>query len=319
LLKDRFNRDITYLRFSVTPRCNFRCVYCSSYSLTDFEEPTLDEIEFILKVSSQLGFTKVRITGGEPLVREDIVDIVKIAKKANFNEVVLTTNGFRLKEIASELKKAGLDRVNVSLDSLRKETFYEITKVDKFEDVYDGIKKAVEVGFNPIKINTVLLKKINEEDIIPIVELAKDLPITVRFIELMPVKGNTFFDNHFMSYKDAIKIIESKYELKKYKVIEHEVANYYKIEGFKGLIGFITSVSQHFCASCNRLRLTSNFKIFPCLFSSNYISIKDAVKERNEDLLKSLFEEAVYIKPEAHGEIKIGSKDFIENMRELGG
>ncbi|BAL81277.1 GTP 3',8-cyclase MoaA [Caldisericum exile] len=320
MLRDRFGREITYLRFSVTERCNFRCAYCTSYKDDEIaKEPSLSDIEFILKGVYSLGFRKVRITGGEPLLRNDIVDIVRTSKLIGFDEVVLTTNAYRLKDIAYDLKKANLTRVNISLDSLRNDVFLKITTVNKLDDVILGIKEAINVGLTPLKINTVLLKGINEEDLIPISNLAKDNDIIVRFIELMPVKGNSFFERHFMGYKEALKILEKEYTLTKIEDVSHEVAFYYRIDGFKGRIGFITSVSQHFCTSCNRLRLTSTYKIYPCLFSGINVDIKDAVKERDFELLKRRFEEAVFVKPEAHGEIRLGSKEFIENMRELGG
>lgn len=320
MLKDRFGRDIYYLRFSVTERCNYRCLYCNTYKDDAIAtEPTPGDVEFILSVARALHFRKVRITGGEPLVRQDIVEIVKTASSIGFEEVVLTTNGYRLKDIADDLKKAGLTRVNISLDSLRSDTFTYITSVGKLTDVVDGVRKVIDVGLTPVKINTVLLKGINEDDLVPIASLAKDNDVIVRFIELMPVKGNSFFDLHFMSFREAFDIINKEFHLVKAPDIAHEVAKYYRIEGFKGKVGFITAVSQHFCSTCNRLRLTSNLKIYPCLFSRINIDIKDAVKNRDSNLLKSKFEEAVYVKPKAHGEIRVGSREFIENMREMGG
>ncbi|MGC8690342.1 MAG: GTP 3',8-cyclase MoaA [Caldisericum sp.] len=320
MLKDRFGREISYLRFSVTERCNFRCAYCSSYKDDAIaKEPPLEDIEFILKGVRTLGFKKVRITGGEPLLRSDIVEIVRIASNVGFEEIVLTTNAYRLKDLAKDLKEAKLTRLNISLDSLRRDVFSQITTVDKLDDVISGIEESIKVGLIPIKINTVLLKGINEEDIVPIANLTKNENIIVRFIELMPVKGNPFFERHFMAFKKAIEILEKEYTLKKIEDSNHEVANYYQIEGFKGKVGFIASISQHFCSSCNRLRLTSTYKIYPCLFSTINIDIKDAVKNRDFELLRSKFESAVFVKPAGHGEIKIGSKEFIENMRELGG
>lgn len=320
LLKDRFGRDIYYLRFSVTERCNYRCVYCTSYKDdTTATEPSLEEIAFILNNIRTLGFRKLRITGGEPLIRNDIVEIIKTASSVGFEEIVLTTNAHRLKDLAYDLKRSNLKRVNISLDSLRNDTFTYITSVGKLDDVVEGIKAALNAGLTPIKINTVLLKGINEDDLIPIANLTKDNDVVVRFIELMPVKGNQFFDRHFMSFNEAFNIIKKKYTLEKDYEVLHEVARYYRIDGFRGKIGFITAVSQHFCSTCNRLRLASNFRIYPCLFSGINVDIKDAVKNRDVKLLKSGFEKAVSVKPEKHGEIKIGSKEFIENMRELGG
>ena len=321
MLIDKFGRKITYLRFSVTSRCNFNCFYCSSRLPSDAlsKEFNLDDISFIFNVVSDLGISKVRITGGEPLLRQDIVDVVKESRKANFREIVLTTNGFRLFELADDLKQAGLSRVNVSLDTLRGDIFEEITGSNSFEKVVMGILKAIDVGLAPVKINTILLKGINEEDIVPIAELTIKYPVIVRFIELMPVKGNSLWKIHYLSFKDAYGILSKHFDLIPLPRNGSEVADYFKIQGSEGSIGFITPVSQHFCSFCNRLRLTASGKIFPCLFSPNYIDIFEEVKGRDTIGLSEKFKLSVNVKPKEHGEIKLDAKEFIENMRELGG
>lgn len=321
-LIDKFGRKITYIRFSVTPRCNFNCVYCNSHTPEDdeSEEFTTEDIEFLFNVAGKLGITKVRLTGGEPLLRKDIVRIVEALHKVReIKEIVLTTNGYFLKFLAKDLKKAGLTRVNISLDTLREDVFKSITGVNGLSLVKSGIKESIAQGLLPVKINTVLMKGINEGDVLRIAELSLDYPVIVRFIELMPVKGSDFWRKHYMSFNEAKKIIRSKYELNFTTGSAGEVATYYKIVGSDGKIGFITPVSQHFCARCNRIRITAAGKIYPCLFSKEYVSVWDAVKKRDVPLTEELIRKSVEMKPKEHGSIDENDQDFINNMRELGG
>ncbi len=320
-LVDGFGRKITYLRFSVTPKCNFNCFYCSSKLISGVfvKEFDVEDMDFIFQTVRSLNFEKLRITGGEPLLREDIAEIVRKASLSGFNEIVLTSNGYRLKKLAHNLKNAGLTRVNVSLDTLRKKTFRSITQSDNFDEVFQGLMEAISLGLTPVKINTVLLKNINEDDLVAIASLSLSLPIIVRFIELMPVKGNKIWKEYFLSFKEALEILRKTYKIAEEPKTYGEVADYYRINDSKGKIGFITSVSQHFCYSCNRLRLSSSGKIYPCLFSPKYVDVWDAVKKRNQSDLLESFRKAVEIKPQGHGTISISDDEFIENMREIGG
>jgi cyclic pyranopterin phosphate synthase len=275
---------------------------------------------FLFHTVSELGIEKVRITGGEPLLRGDIVDIVQSASiNKNIKEIVLTTNGSLLKQFAQSLKDAGLTRVNISLDTLRREVFEKITQRDFFENVMDGVNASINVGLTPLKINTVLMKGINEEDIVPIAGLSLKYPVIVRFIELMPVGNDGFWKDHYMSFAEALDLIKRKYELSVGKGTKGEVADYYKIVGSEGKIGFITPVSQHFCATCNRIRITSTGKIYPCLFSKEIVDIWEAVKSQDSGEVVKLIKKSVKIKPAAHGAIEKDDKQFIENMKELGG
>ncbi len=321
LLIDPFERHISYVRFSITPRCNFNCFYCSSKKGSNVltKEFNLEDLNFVFSALKEAGIQKLRITGGEPLLRSDITEIVRKAHESKINEIVLTTNGFMLERLAFSLKKAGLTRVNVSLDTLRQDVFFKITGVDSFRSVYNGIFKTLEAGLLPVKINTVLLREVNEEDLVGLANLTNEFPLTVRFIELMPTKGNDAFEKHFLSFEDALYLIEKKFDLEKLSENKDEVASYFKIAGSKGQLGFITPVSQHFCAYCNRLRISSSGKIYPCLFSSLNVDIFDAVKSRNKDLLTQKLFEAVDIKPEKHSLIKENSDVAISNMREIGG
>ncbi len=321
-LTDRYGRQITYIRFSVTPRCNFNCVYCNSHTGENIasDEFTAEDIRFLFGVAGRLGIRKVRLTGGEPLLRKDITEIVSaLHSESGIEEIVLTTNGYYLKFLAKRLKEAGLTRVNISLDTLNEDVFENITGIRGLSLVKSGIKEAIDRGLVPVKINTVLMRGINENDILEIARLSLEYPVIVRFIELMPVKGSSFWREHYMSFGEAMKIIESKYELRPAKNAFGEVAIYYAVVGSKGKIGFITPVSQHFCAECNRIRITASGKVYPCLFSKEYVSVWDAVKERDRNLAEALIKRAVYIKPKEHGPIDENDRDFINNMRELGG
>ncbi len=321
-LIDRFNRKITYIRFSVTSKCNFNCMYCVSHidEGEKTEEFTKDDMAFLFRIVSKLGIEKVRITGGEPLLRKDIIDIVRSASiNKDINEIVLTTNGSLLRQLAQPLKDAGLTRVNISLDTLRREVFKKITQRDFFENVIDGINASINVGLTPLKINTVLMKGINEEDIISIAELSLKYPVIIRFIELMPVGNNGFWKDHYMSFAEALDIIKRKYELSVSEGAKGEVADYYKIVRSGGKIGFITPVSQHFCDTCNRIRITATGKIYPCLFSKESIDIWKAVKLQDRNELIKLIKKSVEIKPVGHGAIGKDDKQFIKNMKELGG
>ncbi|HBY56866.1 MAG TPA: GTP 3',8-cyclase MoaA [Candidatus Atribacteria bacterium] len=335
-LVDSFGRKITYLRVSITDRCNYRCIYCQPEEQFKFipheEILRYEEIIEIIQEAVDLGITKVRITGGEPLVRKGVENFIKELKKIEkLEDISLTTNGFFLAEYAKKLKMAGLNRVNVSLDSLQKNKYRKITRGGNLERVLKGIDYAFKEGLLPIKINTVLMKGINDDEIEDFTRFTLERPINIRFIELMPSEEN-LIDN----YKDKfISVLEVKENLaKKYSFNPIDIgssngpAKYYQIEGGKGTIGFITALSQHFCQSCNRIRLTSEGKIRPCLFSNQEVDLKKTIRElkdiKNNQILKSKIikekiEMAVKIKPKGH-EIKEGSlNNMTFKMSRIGG
>lgn len=335
-LVDSFGRKITYLRVSITDRCNYRCIYCQPEEQFKFipheEILRYEEIIEIIQEAVDLGITKVRITGGEPLVRKGVENFIKELKKIEkLEDISLTTNGFFLAEYAKKLKKAGLNRVNVSLDSLQKNKYQKITRGGNLERVLKGIDYAFKEGLFPIKINTVLMKGINDDEIEDFTRLTLERPLNIRFIELMPSEEK-LIDN----YKDKfISVLQVKENLaKKYSFNPIDIgssngpAKYYQIEGGKGTIGFITALSQHFCQSCNRIRLTSEGKIRPCLFSNQEVDLKKTIREwkdiKNNQILKSKkikekIEMAVKIKPKGH-EIKGGSLNKLTfKMSRIGG
>lgn len=335
-LVDSFRRKITYLRVSITDRCNYRCTYCKPEEQFKFipheEILRYEEIVEIIEEAVGLGITKVRITGGEPLVRKGIVDFIKKLKRIEkLEDISLTTNGCFLAGYAEELKAAGLNRVNISLDSLQKNKYRKITRGGNLERVLKGIDSALKAGLLPIKINTVLIKGINDDEVEDFVRLTLERPLNIRFIELMP-SGEKVTDNYKGKFISVLEIKESSAKKYSFNPINTSSGNgpakYYEIEGGKGTIGFITALSQHFCQSCNRIRLTSDGKIRPCLFFNQEIDLKKAIREventENKQILRrkvirDKIEMAVKLKPKGH-KIKEGiSNNLSFKMSRIGG
>ncbi len=309
-LIDGFNRKIDYLRISVTDRCNFRCVYCMPADGVEFmpreELLTYDELERIVKVFVNLGIEKVRITGGEPTVRKDIVELVRRIGKLPLRSFAMTTNGYLLHDLADDLKRAGLHRVNISLDTMHREKFERMARFDGFEQTWKAIWHALEIGFNPVKINTVVMNGFNEDEIPDFVELARDHPFHIRFIEYMPSSssyGNTFNDTRIIKTDELKKIVGEKYELiPVVEPVKTGPAKVHEIPGFKGKIGFIDPYADHFCSACNRVRLTSLGKLKWCLFSNEGLDIKEFIRRgtTDEDLEQWIRDRIVLDKPEHH-------------------
>ena len=306
MLIDKYGRKIEYLRISVTDRCNFRCIYCGVRKnwkwLPHNEILTFEEIEKIVEIGVKLGIKRVRLTGGEPLLRKDIeILIKKLSKIPEIEDLSLTTNGFFLEFMAEKLKKAGLKRINISLDTLNPEKFIKITGVDGFSKVWQGIKKALKLGFDPVKINVVIIKGINDDEILDLAKLTLDMPLEIRFIEFMPIEGNGIWDK-----KNIFTIKEIKNILEKFKPLIRTIssgggpARVWKWENAKGKIGFISPISDCFCEKCNRLRITPDGKLKPCLFSNHEIDLKPILRE-NRGSLEKAFIEALKIKPKNWG------------------
>ena len=279
------NMGVICLRISVTDRCNLRCVYCRPREDCDFiqgrEVLTSDEIHHIVELFAGCGVNRVRLTGGEPLMREDIVSLVgRLTASECVRELTLTTNGVLLERMAEELKAAGLDRINVSIDSLEASCYEKITGYDFSSEVVLGIRKALEVGLTPVRINAVILKGINHSQVAALAGMSVNLPVTVRFIEYCPTSDDTHPADDYMPYDEIRRIIEDAFGPLREAAVErgNGPASYFKIENSAGAIGFISGRSTVFCESCNRLRLTCDGKIKPCLHSPQQYDIRKLVR-----------------------------------------
>jgi cyclic pyranopterin phosphate synthase len=286
VLKDSFNRQFRYLRFSVTEKCNFRCNYClpNGYQGKCKEaELDLNEIQNLFTGFKNLGFTKVRLTGGEPTLRADITEIVQIAKNLGFESIGLTTNGYRLQELLPPLKKAGLDHLNLSLDSLNKENFKKITGRDLGDRVLANIHQALALNFKNIKVNAVLLHEINSHEVEHFMAWLKELPLTVRFIELMPTKDNQeYFKRHHLRADVIMDHLRSKGWQATEKKADSGPAQELGHAEYCGKIGFITPFQNHFCETCNRLRVSSTGRLRLCLFGQGDSSLRDLLQDHSQ-------------------------------------
>lgn len=297
---DSYGRNIEYLRLSVTKRCPLRCVYCKGEEEKIENELSASQIEKIVRAFALCGIKKVRLTGGEPLMRSDILDIAKrIAKTDGIEKLVITTNGVMLKEYARGLKESGVSAVNISLDTLDREKYKKLTGCDCLDSVLESIEEAQKCGFSHIRINSVLIRGKNDSDAESLILLAKDRKIDVRFIELMPfsdagenerliVKGEEIL-GRFPYLKPAENCIP--YSGK-------SVARYYTADGFAGKIGFINPISEQFCSDCNRIRVLSDGKIRPCLGSRTEFDIRDIIDD--EEKLIEAVGKAIKAKPKGH-------------------
>ena len=305
-LSDSFQRPINYLRISVTDRCNLRCVYCmpeEGVGLMSHDDIlSYEEIFTVVKAAAELGINKVRLTGGEPLVRAGLVDLVRlVASIETIDDISMTTNGILLAQHAAALKDAGLMRVNVSLDTLQPEKFRRITRWGRLEDTLNGIEAAREVGLNPVKINVVVMAGVNDDEIPDFAAKTVRDGWHVRFIELMPTSGGAPAGK-LVSAEEIRKRIEPLGALEPWKAtVGNGPAKYFRLPGATGTIGFITPVTEHFCYQCNRLRLTADGKLRPCLLDEGEIDLREALRGgASMDELKGLIEKAIAGKPQRH-------------------
>lgn len=319
-MKDSFGREINYMRISVTDKCNNRCKYCMPLEgVADLGHDTIlkfEEIERIVTAAASLGITKYRLTGGEPLVRKGITGLVeKLAEIPGVEEIGMTTNGLLLSKYAADLKKAGLTRVNVSLDTLRNHRYKEITRGGDLEAVIDGINAAERAGLKPIKLNVVIMKGFNDDELMDFVQLTFQHDYEIRFIELMPL--GTALNACEYGY---ISCEELKTRLPALRPVhqDHGVAELFKYPGAKGRIGFITPISSCFCQECNKLRLTSDGKIKTCLHSEQEIDLKQALGDGNLDELVLTLEKAIKDKEEMH-HLGEGNAPITRDMNKIGG
>lgn len=326
-MKDARSRKIEYLRISVTDRCNFRCIYCMPEegieAMTHDEVLSFEEIVTICRIMAKLGIRKVKLTGGEPLVRKNFTALVRSIKAIpGIEEITLTTNGLLLLDQLEELVAAGISAINISLDTLDRERFKKITRVDGLEKVVKAIKKAAECkGLRTVKINALIAKGLNEEDIIGLSAFAKEQPVHVRFIELMPIGLGRNLKG--MTKEEIREVIEKAYgPMTAFdKQLGNGPSKYYSLPGFKGKIGFISALSECFCEDCNRVRLTSDGFLKLCLHSTKGMDLKSLLRSgMGEEEIKHRIEKTIEGKPEKH---HFGEKDATETeqkiMAQIGG
>ncbi len=296
---DSFGREITYLRLSVTERCTLRCTYCRAAEDLCPKQVELNarDLVRIVNACAELGITRVRLTGGEPLLRRDIVQIVSgIRANPKIKDISLTTNAQMLAEVAADLKQAGLDRVNISLDSLKPEVFYQMTGGD-LEKVMAGISASLEAGLTPIKINAVLVRGLNDLEVDDFIALTKDHALDVRFIEYMPIGEGSQSENLRV---DNMQIVKAHSELQPVSPRnEGQPSRDYQIPGYKGRVGFISPISHKFCADCNRIRVMSDGSLRTCLGQEEEISLVQALADGDEALKEKIRTE-VMTKPAGH-------------------
>ena len=316
-MTDRYGRNISYLRLSVTELCNLRCRYCMPEEgvCKKRHEEMLREDEMIqaVEAAASLGITKLRITGGEPLVKKNIVSICRRAAAVEgIQEVCLTTNGILLPELAAPLKEAGVKRLNISLDTLDAEKYAYITRMGSLSQAAEGIRAAMDAGFEKVKLNTVLIGGFNEEEIFPLAELTLRYPIDLRFIEMMPMVEGGFGPEAFLPNTRVLEVLPQLEE----QPADGGVARLYRLPGALGRVGLISPVNAHFCAACNRIRLTADGKLKPCLHSAEEYSIKGLDREG----MRSVMERAIYNKPAWHGELNAQNPSHAgRNMNQIGG
>jgi cyclic pyranopterin phosphate synthase len=306
-LSDSFQRPINYLRISVTDRCNLRCIYCmpaEGVSLLSHNDIlSYEEIYTVVKAAAEMGINKVRLTGGEPLVRAGLPELVRmLANMDSIDDISLTSNGTFLSHHAAELKEAGLHRVNISLDTLKPDRFKDITRCGNLADTLEGIEVAGAAGLNPVKINMVVMAGINDDELTDFATKTVSEGWHVRFIELMPLNGDEPITSKLVSVSDMRRRIESLGKLEPCMVsVGSGPAKYFRLPNANGSIGFITPVTEHFCYHCNRLRLTADGKLRPCLLSEEEIDLREPLRRgASAEELKNLIEEAIARKPLGH-------------------
>jgi cyclic pyranopterin phosphate synthase len=309
MLIDEFNRVINYVRISITDRCNLRCKYCIDGTfpfIPHNEMLSYEEIIRFVKICAELGVSKIRFTGGETLTLRDISHLIEEINKINgIKDISLTTNGVLLGKNINDLKDAGLRRVNISLDTLKKDKFAYITGVDAFTEVIRSIKKAHYSGLSPIKINSVIIKGFNDDEILDFAKLSIRYNHHIRFIEYMPFGDSGLWDRSKIVTSSEIEArIREAYELESSVNNEKGPAKMFNIKGAAGKIGFISPISSHICSECNRIRLTSNGRIRPCLFSDVGYNVKKLLREgKSDEEIKSFIIGIVKVKPERKDEI----------------
>lgn len=326
-LTDMFARSISYLRISLTDHCNLRCQYCTpqegQIKLASEELLSYEEILRVVRIAVSLGIEKVRLTGGEPLVRRDVLVFIKaLAEIPGLTDIRLTTNGVLLADYAEALQKAGISKLNISLDTLRPERFRQITGVDAFDRVWAGISKARELGFSPIKLNIVALKGVNDDEFIDFARLTLTEPLQIRFIEFMPIGASALWDKG--KYISSQEIMERLKPLGPLEAVEAKrmdgPARIYRFAGAAGSVGFISPISHHFCDRCNRLRLTSEGRLRSCLLSDQETDLRKSLRSgATDEEVRGLIVAAILNKPKGHTISPEGGGSCHGQMSRIGG
>jgi cyclic pyranopterin phosphate synthase len=328
-LIDNYQRRVNYLRISLTDRCNLRCIYCmppeAVPKLPHEEILRYEELLRLVRVATSLGIEKVRLTGGEPLLRRGMVAFIRALAECKLKDISITTNGTLLAECARDLKAAGLTRLNISLDTLRPERFREITGQGLLEEVLRGIERAEAVGFAPIKINVVAMAGLNDDEIVEFGRLTLQKPYRVRFIELMPIGRQAGWrPERYLSgqeIKARLRPLGRLYALGKRASFDGP-ARRFRLKGAAGEIGFINPISRHFCPTCNRLRLTADGRLRACLFSDREVDIKRALRSGfSDEELRAIFRQAIADKPRRHPRLLPGGpiRKCQRQMSQIGG
>jgi cyclic pyranopterin phosphate synthase len=320
---DSFGRSVNYLRISVTDRCNLRCLYCMPPEgvpqMSHSEILSYEEIRAVVQAAAELGINKIRLTGGEPLIRADFPELIKILSQIEgIQELSLTTNGILLKNHALGLRQAGLSRINVSLDTLKPDKFQYITRLGRLKDVLEGIETAKEAGFKPVKINTVVMRNINDDEILDFARMTYEDGWHVRFIEVMPFKGAAeFVPSHELRQHIGLLGKLEPCEL----ITGNGPATYYRLSGARGTVGFISALTEpSFCSRCNRMRLTPDGKLRPCLLAEDEIDLRTPLRNNaSTEELKRFILKAVASKPERHQLERRNVRVVKRKMSQIGG
>lgn len=306
-LTDKFGRRHTYLRISLTERCNLRCQYCmpeEGVKLTpNTELLNTEEIITLARLFVKEGVNKIRLTGGEPLVRKDIVELCEeLGRIEGLETLAMTTNGITLARKLPLLRDAGLNLLNISLDTLVPQKFEFITRRKGWHKVMESIDCALELGYNPVKVNCVVMRGLNEDEICNFVAMTADKAVDVRFIEYMPFDGNKWNFNKFVPYTEMLESISARWpDVERMSDQPNDTSKAYKVPGFTGQVGFITSMSEHFCGSCNRLRITADGNLKVCLFGNSEVSLRDSLRAgTSEEQLLEIIGAAVGRKKKQH-------------------
>lgn len=323
---DSYGRRIDYLRVSLTDRCNMRCVYCMpALGMKFLPRPELltnDELILVLRAAAAAGFRKIRLTGGEPMLRHGIVELVHAIKSIpGIEHVAMTTNALRLRQLAGPLKEAGLDRVNISIDSLDPQKFRQMTRGGSLDEVWAGVRAADAAGLHPIKLNAVVVRGMNDDEVIKLAALTTEYPWEFRFIEVMPLTGVAgLAEEGVISTAELIARIAAHFgPLEPYGQDPADPARRFRIPGAPGKLGFISAVTDPFCATCNRMRLTAEGRLHLCLLRDDELDLRDAVRSgASQDEIEQLIRHAVYVKPWGHG-LPDGVKPTLRGMSQLGG